>query len=212
MSTPGHPLQTAPAGSVVILAPELLPPASYFALMARYGRVVVDWHARYDKRRKETHRFAIADAAGTRMLTIPVSRPEGAFIEGNLCWNRITVSAHGRWWETLPNALESAYGRTPFFQYYAHRFAPFWREPQPGLLLADFANSLLEECCAILGLDTRILDRVPDDAGIVDDFRGAEGPAISPYWQLHPVSGSAVSVLDLIFNQGPEAPLWLRCD
>lgn len=210
MTAGHHPLQTAPAGTVAILPPELLPPAGYFALLARYERVVVDWHARYDKRRKETHRFAIADKGGPRLITVPVSRPEGAFLEGSLRWDRITVSAHGRWWETLPNALESAYGRTPFFQYYAHRFAPFWREPAADLLLMDFANGLLEECCGILGLSTRILDRVPEDAAQVDDLREAPLPELRPYWQLHPADSSIVSVLDLIFNQGPEAPLWLR--
>ena len=111
MSTP---LTTQPADKVALLPPQLFGSVAYYAAMAQYRKAVVDTSLRYDKRFKSVHRYSIADARGELRLTVPVSRPEGAFLAGNLTWRDVTVSAHGRWWEVHLQALESAYGRTPF--------------------------------------------------------------------------------------------------
>ncbi len=178
--------------------------------MAKYGRAVIDTSMRYDKRRKEVHRYDIADTRGRLSLTVPVSRPAGAFVAGNLCWNQVTVSDHGRWWEVHRIALESAYGRTPFFEFYIDRFAPlFSPEPRPVTDMVVEADVLIRD---ILGLEVQMLADVPEGC-VTDDFR-RQLPVFDerPYWQVRQqqlgfVSG--LSVLDLIFNLGPEAPLFL---
>ena len=80
----------------------LFPGIGYYAAMYGCREVSFDTYARYNKADKDTHRFAIADTRGLLRLTVPVSRPSGA-----RTWHEINVSDHGRWWETMPIALES---------------------------------------------------------------------------------------------------------
>lgn len=194
--------------TVAVLPPRLFATADYYALMVRYRRVVVDNAMRYDKRAKEVHRFMIAEPRGAVALTVPVSRPAGAFSAGNLCWDAVTVSAHGRWWETIPATLATAYGRSPFFEYYIDRLMPVFHEPE-GESITDLnahADTIIR---AILGIETDVLHALPPDTCEIHDFRRADlPPVVRPYWQIHPVAGP-LSVLDLIFNTGPESPLYL---
>lgn len=194
---------------VAVLPPRLFADSSYYALMARYKRVVIDPEVRYDKRAKSVHRFTIAEARGPVALTVPVSRPAGAFEGGALSWNRVTVSAHGRWWETIPATLATNYGRSPFFEYYIDRLMGVLAEPQGESIteLDDLADAIVRR---ILGLECEVLTRIPDNAEEIHDFRRMPiTTTVQPYWQIHPTPGS-LSILDLIFNTGPEAPLYLR--
>lgn len=201
-------MQHFPPGVVALLPPRLFADAQYYALMARYGRVVIDPTVRYDKRIKAVHRFTIAEAYGAIALTVPVSRPAGAFSSGQLRWMDVTVSAHGRWWETLPATLATAYGRSPFFEYYIDRLMPLFAEPRgEGITELDaHADAIVRR---ILGLETEVLATISEDVSELHDYRREPiSTPVRPYWQIHPCP-QPLSILDLIFNTGPEAPLHL---
>lgn len=211
-----QPLITRPADACAILPPQLFGSVGYYALVASFPHVCVDYAMRYDKRFKSVHRFEIADAAGTSRITVPVSRPEGGFAAGNLRWNQVLVSAHGRWWEVALIALESAYGRTPFFEFYVDRFRPLFaprplEEPEMITDLCRRADRLVR---AILGLDAPVLDMNTLAGYECTDFRKADFADFAPdreYWQLRSDKFGFrhnLSILDLIFNLGPEAPLY----
>ena len=191
-----------------IFPPRLFAPAAYYALMARCRLVAFDTEARYVKADKDTHRFALADANGAIKLTVPVSRPSGARL-----WKETLVSDHGRWWETMPTALESAYGRTPFFEFYIDRLMPlFSPEPISVTELCLRADAIVR---GILRTPSQIC-AVPEGAEpSVTDALIAELSAEMPaYWQVRSQSLGFIgglSVLDLIFNLGPEAELYLDC-
>lgn len=191
-----------------VFPPRLFAPAAYYALMARCPAVAFDTEARYVKAEKDTHRFAIADAKGPIRLTVPVSRPSGARL-----WRETLVSDHGRWWETMPTALESAYGRTPFFEFYIDRLMPlFSPEPIPVTELCLRADSIVR---SILRTPASIVP-LPSPAetapAVTDAVIEAMSAAMPPYWQVRQDSLGFIgglSVLDLIFNLGPEAELYL---
>lgn len=210
MSTP---LTTRPEGAVAILPPQLFGSVAYYALMAQYPAAFIDTSLRYDKRFKSVHRYSIADTRGELRLTVPVSRPDGAFLSGKLTWNQVTVSSHARWWEVHLQALESAYSRTPFFEFYIDRFAPVLNpEPRSICSMVLEADALIRD---ILGLDTRMLDSLPAEG---DDYRRTDFSKLDAprqYWQIRAGNYGflpKLSVLDLIFNLGPEAPLLLFSD
>ena len=265
-----HPLVTQPAGATVILPPRLLPPAAYYAILASYPRAIIDWSGPYDRSLKATHRFDIADTRGRLTLTVPIAKPDH-----RVSWAEVTLSDHGRWQETMPTALESAYGRTPFFEFYADRLLPIIAGAQGGMRLIDFAAALDAAIRAILGLppDAVTFADTPDsllpsasnrvrpsasrgvasgtpasassrpcsqcvnsltqsthplDCSQCDDSLTTSGhrfvseeqnsstlwPDVGPYWQIRADRFGFIprlSILDLIFNLGPEAPLHLRC-
>lgn len=193
-----------------VFAPQYFGSIAYYAEIARHSHAVIDTALRYDKRFKSAHRCAIADTRGPLTLTVPVAKPAGARL-----WSQTRVSHHGQWWTTHLTTLESAYGRTPFFEFYIDRFKP-WFEP--------IDMSVTEMDCGIDAVVRRALaiDTVVDyaDAGAIDipgglDFRAGGFPGIStvPYYQVRALKLGflpGLSILDLIFNMGPESPLVLR--
>lgn len=213
-----HPLHRFdPSDPPLLLPPQWMGSVAYYALMAAWPRVAVDSSLRYDKRFKGVHRMAIADTRGRLSLTVPVSRPAGAFTAGTLRWSDVTVSAHGRWWEIQPVALESAYGRTPFFEYYIDRLMPLFDQNAvigiPVTELDSRADAIIRK---ILGIDTQLIssDDAGDDAIDLRRIDFSTAPQATPrYWQVRETSLgfiSNLSILDLIFSLGPEATLYLR--
>lgn len=204
----GSPLLTRPDRGVTL--PLLcLPGPRYFAAIASHGHPVVDMAPRYDKRRKATHRYEIADARGRLRLTIPVSLPAAA-APGRLTWGDVTVSAQAGWWRTHLTALESAYGRTPYFEYYIHRFLPVYSRDYAAVTvpLAALDLELTGICCDCLGIHRP----APAPPGAPAPAPLPEGP-LPPYHQLRQQEQgfhNGLSVLDLIFNLGPEAQVYLK--
>lgn len=193
---------------LAILPPRLFASKAWYDTLMSYQAVYIDYNMRYDKRDKATHRYDIADARGRLSLTVPVSRPEG-FSSGTLRWSDVAVSAHGRWWEVQLTALESAYGATPFFEFYIDRFRPlFAPRPLDGATerITDLCRRADEAVRGILRPRTFVLDRLPEGIPF-DDYRRAPLPAIgTPYRQLRADTLGfipALSILDHIFNIGP---------
>lgn len=196
-------------GEVLLLPPRLFGDVSYYCLMAGAATACIDSSMPYNRHEKSVHRFAVVDAPGVRWLTVPVSRPSG--VEGLLKWSDIVVSDHGKWWLSMPNAIETAYSRSPFYEYYIHRFEPFISSDTIGMPVTDLCACANAVVADILQLETKIKN-TPTVNAPVADFRRADidsvVPAV-PYWQMRPGFTPHLSVLDLIFNLGPESPLYL---
>jgi len=168
----------------------------------------MDWDTAFDKRDKATHRFTIADTRGRLDLTVPIAKPASSRCR----WSEIGVSTHGAWWDVHRVALESAYGRTPYFEFYIDSFLPMLtvgvtdRYPR----LCDLASAWDEQIADILGL-------IRDDAreATEHDSRLEEAAdlQIPPYRQVRASRLGflpGLSVLDLIFNLGPESQIYLN--
>lgn len=207
--------------ATVLLPPQYFGPVAYYARMAAYGKAVIDDTLHYDKRFKSAHRCAIAFTDGPVNLTVPVAKPHGI---DHASWLHTAVSTHGHWWTLQRPALETAYGRTPFFEYYIDRFTPLFDEAwiatcPPVTELCARADAIVR---SLLGLTTEVThhtDTVADVAaalaGPVVDLRRADPAAMAevpPYWQVRGDTLGfmpGLSILDLLFNLGPEAPLHL---
>ena len=204
--------------TTAILPPRYMGQVGYYAAMARYGHVVVDAALRYDKRQKDVHRCEIADTRGLLRLTVPLGKPHGC--DHAPTWNDAAVSTHDEWWRQHLVALESAYGRTPYFESLIDKFDGVLRSPEAwdawptAVDLDRLADGVVR---SILGFDNDV--RWADAREVADipaavDLRRADFtlPSQPSYRQIradrlgfHP----NLSILDLIFNLGPEAPLYL---
>lgn len=215
MSDTRHPLLRFPETSV-ILPPAFLGSISRYALIAATDKSIVDTAARFDKRFKSTHRTTIADVNGPMRLTLPIGKPESLT---RATWGDIRLSDHGQWWHLHLTALESAYGRTPFFEYYIDNFAPFFKNE--AIIdydsLVNFDRGLEDVICHILGIEApeyRPLSRKDYTEASAVDFSHTEPQfEIPPYYQVRADRLGFLpdmSVVDLIFNLGPEAPLLLQ--
>lgn len=199
-----------------IMPPQFCGGIDYYAIMSAYPRIVIDRKMRYEKRMKSTHRHTIADTRGSLTLTVPVEKPVKTT---GATWNDIDVSLHGDWWNVHRTSLESAYGRTPYFEFYIDRFLQFysgWGKPGRDMSLMNLDCGIDKVIRDILGIDSDVSydSTAIVDASATDDYRHSQ-PAmpIVPYYQVR--SGqlgfiAGLSILDLIFNMGPESPMILR--
>ena len=191
----------------------------YYAAMAAHRHVIIDDNARYDKRQKSTHRMDIIDTHGIKTLTVPVSRPQN--FHGQLRWSDIAISRHGLWWHVIDETLASAYGRTPFFEFYIDRLRQFFSASTPDTFpnVATLCRESDTAIRKILSLNTSISytssNNNPTTTPSTQSTQSS--PALNPtaieYYQVRRDKFGFVphlSILDLIFNMGPESPIILH--
>ena len=143
-------------------------------------------------------------------LTVPVKRADSKQLTRD-----VEISYQQRWQHQHWIALMSAYKRTPYFDYYADFFRPFYE--QETRFLVDFNEKIHQVILAL------VQNRVE---------LGSNGVALSSTeetilhnttqcytilhhtadWQglnLEPCFGNGQSILDTLFEYGPETPLAL---
>ncbi|MCM1518991.1 MAG: WbqC family protein [Pseudoflavonifractor sp.] len=212
----------------LLLSPAYCGSVDYYALMSAYPRVVVDYGMRFNKRHKETHRMSILGTGGVHSLTAPIVSRDGMSREP---WSAVTLSTHGHWWHLHWGAIYSAYGRTPFFEFYRDDFEPLFQSPPLDLMA--FNTRLDSVIRGIAGIDSEVTYSLHDELNThtalgldsastvghrppsVDDYRTAPFPDFTTptYYQVWSDKYGftpGLSILDLIFNMGPESPLVLR--
>ena len=173
------------------------------ATLQEYGTTgvledIIDNGERWQKQ-TERNRCIIATANGTQMLTVPVSVPTK---EGNITTGDILISDHGNWRHLHWNALSSAYGMSPFFDYYADDIKPFFSEKWE--LLADYNLAVTKKMIELLGGDDILRQKTFQ--------KTSDKTEIKPYYQTFQKRHgfiSNLSILDLLFNEGPDSVLFL---
>ena len=87
-------------------------PVQWYQKLHRYGEVRLECHDHFVKQTYR-NRCLIASAQGVQALTVPVIHDGTADIRD------VRISDHGNWRHLHWNALCSAYGDSPFFEFYA---------------------------------------------------------------------------------------------
>ena len=198
----------------VLTHPLYLAPVSLYARLYAADTFVVDDVSPFVKQTFR-NRAVIATENGAQSLTIPVVH-DGT----KVAMRDVRISEHGNWRHQHWNAMVSAYRKSPFFEYYADDFAHFYEE-RDGFLL-DFNLRLHAVVSELLGLERNVRLMSDEAAGGVVDLRriaepkaleSVEGIALQPYYQVFAGRNGflpALSIVDLLFNMGPEGLLVLR--
>lgn len=197
----------------LITAPLYLASVDHYAAVWGADSVVTDTGMKFDKRHKAMHRCTINDANSTSQLTVPIEKPRSL---STTRWSEIIVSAHDRWWERHITALQSAYGRTPFFEFYIDSFTPLISEAAVGKPLQDLTLALDTLMRRLLGIDTPVT--LTDAVSLTPECRDLRGRladydvrSVEYYqtWAGKRGFTPGMSAVDLLFNMGPESPLVL---
>ena len=196
-----------------LLCSAYLPPVSFFTAIKSGGDVLIE---QYDNYCKQTfrNRCVIATAGGRQTLTIPVVKSDSP----KQLMKDVRISDHGEWHRQHWNALESAYMNSPFFMYYQDDFRPFFEKKIEFLI--DFNTELTRLILKLAGIEKNLKltesYSKPNDGTI--DLRRMVEPGINepaeqrPYWQVFRQKygfQANLSAVDLLFNMGPEFPLYL---
>lgn len=203
----------------IILGSAYLAPVPYFAALYSFRKAYIE---RYDHYMKQTYRnrCVIASADGPLALTIPVEKSS----EGKCAMKDIRVSEHGNWRHVHRNAFVAAYKQSPFFDYYADEFNAFFDRKYE--FLYDFNMELTQWLCEQIDIQPELVPTTEYMAtceGILD-LREAIHPKKSavdmasfyrpvPYYQVFDSRHGFqpdLSIVDLLFNMGPESLVVLR--
>lgn len=194
-------------------------PVSYYMAMLAHDRIVIEQWCNYTKQTYR-NRCHIAGANGVLSLSVPVVKPDTL-----KCPTRdIRISDHGEWRHLHWNAIASAYGSSPFFEYYQDDIRPFFEKRYTFLL--DFNEAIRQTLCELIGLEPHVeyTDLYAQPAPGEADLREAIHPKrnitetipsmqLKPYYQVFaPKYGFLpdLSILDLLMNMGPESILILK--
>lgn len=202
-----------------LLTSAYLAPIRYYARLYAAQQVVIETHEHYVKQTYR-NRCLIAGPNGVQALTVPIEKP--AF--GKAAMRDIRISDHGNWRHLHWNALQSSYERSPFFDYYADDLRPFYEKRIDFLL--DFNEGLQNTILDLLDLTPEILHTetyLTTPEAHMTDLREVITPKVSwtedtdfcavPYYQVFAQKHGFIadlSIIDLLFNMGPEARLILK--
>lgn len=150
--------------NLVLLPPQYIGTREWYTAMQNADVAVVDISTRHNKRYKSVHRATITGPGGDISLTVPVTHQSG-----QSTWSDVKISSHGEWWRVHRGAIESCYGRTPYFEHYYPLLRELLTEQSVGLPIPLFdamLDSLIRE---ILGIATPVSATIfPGDWHITD--------------------------------------------
>lgn len=203
----------------ILLSSAYMAPIQYYTKLVKYsdGMAYIEACDNYVKQTYR-NRCVIVDANGPLALTIPTEKTA----EEKCLMRDIRISDHGNWRHRHWNALEAAYRHTPFFLYYEDDFRPFYEKKHEYLY--DFNMELTQLVCDLIGIDIHMEPTIVY-GGVqpLVDLRECIHPkqswhtdtAFTPaeYYQVFKEKHGFIpnmSIVDLLFNMGPESILILH--
>ncbi len=197
----------------IVLPSFYLAPVAYYRQLLHAENVRIEVCDHYTKQTLR-NRCWIDSPSGPLALTIPVEKAEGKQMMRD-----VRISDHGNWRHQHWQALVSSYRQSPFFEFYADDFSPFYEKK--WTFLADYNEELM-------ALVTALLD-IAKPVGRTTSYQGADTPfslneSFNPplphegtgdepsYYQMFATRHGflpRLSIVDLLFNMGNESILYL---
>ena len=189
-----------------------LAPVSHYSAYYRADEVRLEVCDHFTKQTLR-NRCWIDSPNGALALTIPIVKTEGKTMMRD-----VRISDHGNWRHQHWVALESSYRQSPFFEYYADDFAPFYEKKWE--FLADFNEELMALVASLLDIQKPVARTMAYEAYEANGANGSYGAnganeaneVARPYYQVFASRHGFLpdlSIVDLLFNLGPEGVLWL---
>lgn len=193
----------------VLLSTTYFGPIQWYQKLYRAERVEIE---QWESFRKQTYRnrCLIATTNGIQALTVPVEHSDSPLIKD------IRLSDHGNWRHLHWNALQSAYGESPFFEYYQDDIRPFFEKHWEFLL--DFNEAIRLKMCELIDIQPNVSytkefvseENMASFRDVICPKHPQDDPDFTPrrYYQVYEQKHGFLpnlSILDLLFNMGPES-------
>lgn len=190
---------------------QYLPCLAYFTCLLKYDRISIDVEERYVKQ-SYRNRCRVLTANKIDVLTVPVKKYEAATPTKD-----IKIDYSQDWLRRHLGCFKSAYGKSPFYEYYAPELLDIYDKKLAYLVELNY--ELLTFCLRLVGIKKDIQYNLSGGAGEADGLIDAislinnkKGDISSDYYKPMPYYQtfgndfvSNLSIIDLIFNIGPEA-------
>ena len=191
-----------------LLSTAYLAPIEYYAILLQEPNCSIELHEHFVKQ-SIRNRCDIYGANGKLQLTIPKQRKGSS----KTIIKEINISYKQDWQKQHWTAIQSAYNSSPFFEYYQDELQPFFEAEET--LLVDFNQKLQK---VILGLlqeeDNSNFTKEFQHQGNFTDLRNhkwnleKQEKYDQVFMEKHGFIAN-LSILDLLFNLGPESSDYL---
>ena len=200
----------------ILLHPTYFGPVSQFAAMVKAKEVVFENEDNYQKQTYR-NRMYIYGANGKLLLNIPIKHTGNK--SGHQKYKDIRIENDFPWQKQHWKSLENVYRTSPFFEFYEDEFYPLYH--QKFEFLMDFNYHTLELALESLQTDIsfqKTSEFILKPGGIINGRPLVEAKNMKPE-QLESYSQvfqekfgflNDLSIVDLIFNEGPNAVNYLE--
>ncbi len=197
----------------VLLSTAFFAPVQYYSKFLKYDEIYIEQFEHFNKQTYR-NRCVIMGGNGPIQLVVPVVKGRGR----KILIKDLKISYDIEWQRNHWRTIFSAYNSSPFFEYYKDDIQPFFETKLEFLF--DFNLKIHETVCELLEIQnntflTTDFEKVPDETL---NLRETISPKISPEIDLEfqPQKYTQVffekfgfvpnlSILDLIFNEGPNS-------
>ena len=188
------------------------PSISYMARFLTEDEPVVEIWETYHKQTYR-NRCRVMTANGVESLSVPVVK-----VNGNHTMTKdMVISPTEPWQHIHSRCLESAYKATPYFDHYYDYLKPIFENPFERLI--DLNDAALRAVLKMLKINKEIVHTTDYVRDCENDLREVFTPKklfdaklFPSYYQVFSEKfpfAADLSILDLIFNEGPEALQYL---
>ena len=193
----------------ILVSTAYLPPIEYIALISQADEVFLEKEENYLKQ-SYRNRCYILSAHGPQLLSVPVYQGS----QHKIPTKDIRIDYSKRWQQVHLRAIKTAYHVSPYYQYYFESMEKIISKKNDFLI--DLNMELLESVMNMLKLKTKVsytthFETIGESE---NDFRFRISPKeqseyhVKEYFQVFDTGKQftrALSIIDLIFNMGPEA-------
>jgi hypothetical protein len=158
--------------SPAILSSAYLAPLQWYSKLFQYDEIIIDQHEHYIKQTWR-NRARIVSANGVQDLIVPVHAPN------HTPMREVKINYDEAWQRQHWQSIRSAYGNSPFFNFYADYFSPFY-ETKKIKTLIEFNSEVLTVTLKLLKQKKKISFSEEFIGTTADhDFRSTISPKIS---------------------------------
>ena len=197
-----------------LLHPTYFPSISHWIAIVKANKLIFEVNDTYQKQTYR-NRANIFSANDKLSLSVPVIYSQNS----RQLYRDIKMYNDDKWQALHWKSLLSAYSTSPFFEYYKDDIAPLFHSKQEFLL--EFNFKCIETIFECLQLDleyetTKIFEKEPknlQDLRFLANVRKEKNYKFSEYTQVFSDKHgfmSNLSILDLLFNEGPNALTYLE--
>ncbi len=195
----------------VILPISYFGPILHYSAMAK-GHAIIEQSENYQKR-SVRNKANILTANGSKMLTVPLVKGKNK----QTPIREVRIANHEDWRKNHCATIRSAYGSAPYFDYYFNTIVQIICHEH--IYLYDYNMALIKEVLDIVNVQDDVKATSHYDLNYPEDvidlrYISETGPIVmQPYNQVFEDKFGFtpnLSIIDLLFNKGPEAILYLK--
>ena len=201
-----------------VLSTAYFAPVQYYSKLVRSEQVIIERHEHYNKQ-SWRNRCTIYSANGLMNLVVPVVKTG----KPKILITEVEISYDTLWQKQHFKAIESAYRRSPFYEYYTDELMVFFNCRHRYLY--EFNMQIMRTVCRLMKIRLRVQESCEyiRSAEHIIDLRSSihpkmkhqpADPCFVPLQYTQVFAGKwgfqpNLSILDLLFHTGPEAKSFL---